>query len=60
MMSASHIFKYIFFTAVFFTFHNLQVLAAPSILAESAILINARTGGVIFEKMQMCGAPRPA
>ena len=46
----SHIFKYIFFTAVFFTFHNVQVLASPSILAESAILINARTGGVIFEK----------
>lgn len=49
-MSASHIFKYIFFTAVFFTFHNVQVLASPSILAESAILINAQTGGVIFEK----------
>lgn len=49
-MSALRLFRYSFFTAVFLLVHSAQVLAAPSVLAESAILINAQTGGVIFEK----------
>ena len=38
------------FAIAFVIFHTGQVFAAPSVLAESAILINAQTGGVIFEK----------
>ena len=49
-MSTLHLIRYSFFTAVFLLIHSAQVWAAPSVLAESAILINARTGGVIFEK----------
>ena len=49
-MSTLHLLRYSFFTAVFLLIHSAQVWAAPSVLAESAILINARTGGVIFEK----------
>ena len=37
-------------TAAFVIFHSMQTLAAPSVLAESAILINAGTGAVIYEK----------
>lgn len=43
-------FRLVLLTSVLVVFHSVQVLAAPSILAESAILINAQTGGVIFEK----------
>lgn len=43
-------FRLVILTSVLLIFHSVQVLAAPSILAESAILINAETGGVIFEK----------
>ena len=39
-MSTLHLLRYSFFTAVFLLIHS----------AQSAILINARTGGVIFEK----------
>jgi len=49
-MSMLYSFKYLILAAVFVIVHSAQVLAAPSVLAESAILINARTGGVIFEK----------
>ena len=49
-MSTLHLLRYSFFTAVFLLIHSAQVWAALSVLAESAILINARTGGVIFEK----------
>ena len=49
-MSTLHLLRYSFFTAVVLLIHSAQVWAAPSVLAESAILINARTGGVIFEK----------
>ena len=49
-MSTLHLLRYSFFTAAFLLIHSAQVWAAPSVLAESAILINARTGGVIFEK----------
>lgn len=51
-MSTLHLIRlrYSFFTAAFLLIHSAQVWAAPSVLAESAILINARTGGVIFEK----------
>ena len=49
-MSTLHLLRYSFFSAVFLLIHSAQVWAAPSVLAESAILINARTGGVIFEK----------
>ena len=43
-------FRLVLLTSVLLVFHSVQVLAAPSILAESAILINAQIGGVIFEK----------
>ena len=43
-------FRFLVLTTAFFIFHSMQALAAPTVLAESAILINARTGGVIFEK----------
>ena len=36
--------------AVFVIIHNSYVFAAPSVQAASAILVNARTGGVIYEK----------
>ena len=49
-MSGFHSFRFLLCTAVLIMIHNVQVLAAPSILAESAILVNAQTGGVIFEK----------
>ena len=45
-----YLFKFYIMAAVFVLVHSAQVLAAPSVLAESAILINAQTGGVIFEK----------
>ena len=45
-----HSARYFLLTAAFVILHCAQVMAAPSVLAESAILINARTGGVIFEK----------
>ena len=50
MISALHVFRLFSFLAVFVLVHSTQVFAAPSVQAESAILINARTGGVIFEK----------
>ena len=50
IMSKLSSFRFLLLTSVFVISHSIQVLAAPSILAESAILINARTGGVIFEK----------
>ena len=50
MISALHVFRFFSFIAVFVLVHSTQVFAAPSVQAESAILINARTGGVIFEK----------
>ena len=43
-------FRLLLLTSALVVYHGVQVLAAPSILAESAILINAQTGGVIFEK----------
>ena len=50
IMSKLSSFRFVLLTSAFVISHSIQVLAAPSILAESAILINARTGGVIFEK----------
>ena len=49
-MTILHSFRFLMLAIAFLIFHSGQVLAAPSVLAESAILINARTGGVIFEK----------
>jgi D-alanyl-D-alanine carboxypeptidase (penicillin-binding protein 5/6) len=49
-MSMLYSFKYFILATIFVIVHSAQVFAAPSVLAESAILINARTGGVIFEK----------
>lgn len=43
-------FRYLIFAAAFVAVHSAQVWAAPNVKADSAILINARTGGVIFEK----------
>ena len=43
-------FRYLLLAAAFVTVHSAQVWAAPNVQAESAILINARTGGVIYEK----------
>ena len=45
-----HPFRYLLFAAAFAAVHSAQVWAAPNVQADSAILINARTGGVIFEK----------
>ena len=45
-----HSARFFLLTAAFAILHCAQALAAPSVLAESAILINAQTGGVIFEK----------
>ena len=45
-----HSFRYLTVAAAFVIIHAVPALAAPSVKAESAILINARTGGVIFEK----------
>lgn len=45
-----HSFRYLWLAAALALAFSVPVLAAPSVLAESAILINARTGGVIFEK----------
>ena len=46
-----HSFKFLVLATALVILHSGQVLAAaPSVLAESAILINAQTGGVIFEK----------
>ena len=50
VMKRLHLFRYFLLVAIFVFAHSAQVLAAPSVLAESAILINARTGAVIFEK----------
>ena len=50
IMSKLSLFRFLLLTSAFVISHSIQVLAAPSIFAESAILINARTGGVIFEK----------
>ena len=50
IMSKLSSFRFLLLTSAFVISHSIQVLASPSILAESAILINARTGGVIFEK----------
>ena len=49
-MSVFHSFRYLLLVAVLVTVYSAEVLAAPSVQAESAILINAQTGGVIFEK----------
>ena len=49
-MSIFHSIRCLLLAAVLVVLQSAQVLAAPSIQAESAILINARTGGVIFEK----------
>ena len=49
-MSIFHSLSYLLLVAVLVTVQSVEVLAAPSVQAESAILINARTGGVIFEK----------
>ena len=49
-MSTLHSFRCFLLAAVLVTVHAAPALAAPSVRAESAILINARTGGVIFEK----------
>ena len=43
-------FRYLLLAAAFVTVHSAQVWAAPNVQAESAILINARTGSVIYEK----------
>lgn len=45
-----HSCRYLIFAAAFVAVHSAQVWAAPNVQAESAILINARTGGVIYEK----------
>ena len=45
-----HSCRYLYLAAAFVAVHSAQVWAAPNVQAESAILINARTGGVIFEK----------
>jgi D-alanyl-D-alanine carboxypeptidase (penicillin-binding protein 5/6) len=45
-----HPFRYLVFATAFVAVHSAQVWAAPNVQAESAILINARTGGVIYEK----------
>ena len=45
-----HPFRYLIFATAFVAVHSAQVWAAPNVQAESAILINARTGGVIYEK----------
>ena len=42
--------RYLIFAAAFAAVHSAQVWAAPNVQADSAILINARTGGVIYEK----------
>ncbi len=42
--------RYLLLTAAFVIVHGAQVWAAPNVQADSAILINARTGGVIYEK----------
>ena len=49
-MSIFHSLSYLLLVAVLVTVQSTEVLAAPSVQAESAILINAQTGGVIFEK----------
>ena len=49
-MSKIRTFRFFLLAAVFVIVHSVQAFAAPSVLAESAILINAQTGGVIFEK----------
>ncbi len=49
-MSRLHSFRYLWLAAALALAFSVPALAAPSVLAESAILINARTGGVIFEK----------
>ena len=49
-MSVFHSFRYLLLVAVLVAAQRAEVLAAPSVHAESAILINAQTGGVIFEK----------
>ena len=45
-----HPLRYLIFAAAFAAVHSAQVWAAPNVQADSAILINARTGGVIYEK----------
>ena len=49
-MSTQKSFRYFLLAAVLVIAHAVPALAAPSVKAESAILINAKTGGVIFEK----------
>ena len=45
-----HSCRYLFIAAAFVAVHSAQVWAAPNVQAESAILINARNGAVIYEK----------
>ena len=49
-MSTLHSFRCFLLAAVLVAVHAVPALAAPTVKAESAILINAQTGGVIFEK----------
>ena len=50
MIFKFHPLRYLIFAAAFAAVHSAQVWAAPNVQADSAILINARTGGVIYEK----------
>ena len=43
-------FRYFLLAGALVAVHCVQVWAAPRVQADSAILINARTGGVIYEK----------
>lgn len=45
-----HSCRYLFIAAAFVAVHSAQVWAAPNVQADSAILINARNGAVIYEK----------
>ena len=45
-----HSCRYLFIAVAFVAVHSAQVWAAPNVQADSAILINARNGAVIYEK----------
>lgn len=48
-------------TLLFFTLTTLSANAqAPILTADAAILIDARTGQVLYEKMRTSGNPLPA
>ena len=50
MIFKFHPFRYLIFAAAFIAVHSAQAWAAPNVQADSAILINARNGAVIYEK----------